>query len=55
MIAVKRREYKLSPETIDIVSGEFPQTLTVANVDKKDCIRLGLSLEEILERCLEYA
>ncbi len=52
MITAKRREYELSPETIDAVSEEFSQTLTEANVDKKDSIRLRLSLEEILERWL---
>lgn len=49
MIEAKRKEYKLSLEAIDDVSKEFSQTLTEAGVDKKDCIRLRLSLEEILE------
>ena len=52
MITAKRREFKLSLEAIDDVSEEFSQTLTEACVDKKDCIRLRLSLEEILERWL---
>lgn len=48
----KKKSWLLSAETIDILSQEFSESLMEAEVDRKDIIRLRLSLEEILESWL---
>ncbi len=48
MISNRSEKFKLSAETIDAVSEICVQTLSEAGADKKDIIRLRLSLEEIL-------
>ena len=49
MLSAKKRSYRLSAETVDLLSQEFSAALTEAEADRKDIIRLRLSLEEILE------
>ena len=49
----RSENYPLSPKTIDTVSGICVQALTEAGADKKDIIRVRLSLEEILGVWLE--
>ena len=49
----RSENYTLSPKTIDIVSEICVQALTEARADKKDIIRVRLSLEEILGVWLE--
>ena len=44
-----KKSYRLSAETVDLLSQEFSAALTEAGTDRKDIIRLRLSLEEILE------
>jgi len=49
MLTSKKKGYRLSPETVDLLSQEFADSLTEAEADRKDILRLRLSLEEILE------
>ena len=49
MLTSKKKGYRLSPETVDLLSQEFADSLAEAEADRKDIIRLRLSLEEILE------
>ena len=49
MLTLKKKGYRLSPETVDLLSQEFADSLTEAEADRKDILRLRLSLEEILE------
>ena len=49
----RSENYPLSPKTIDTVSEICVQALTEAGADKKDIIRVRLSLEEILGVWLE--
>ena len=49
MLSSKKKGYRLSAETVDHLSREFAASLTEAEADRKDIIRLRLSLEEILE------
>ena len=49
MVSSKKKSYRLSAETVDLLSQEFFESLTEAEVERKDIIRLRLSLEEILE------
>lgn len=51
MLTSKKKGYRLSPETVDLLSQEFADSLTEAEADRKDILRLRLSLEEILESC----
>ena len=44
----RSENYPLSAKTIDTVSGICVQALTEAGADRKDIIRVRLSLEEIL-------
>lgn len=50
----KKKSWLLSAETVDILSQEFSESLAEAEVDRKDIIRLRLSLEEILANWLSY-
>lgn len=52
MLTLKKKGYRLSPETVDLLSQEFADSLTEAEADRKDILRLRLSLEEILELSL---
>lgn len=52
MMTSKRKSWLLSAETVDIISQEFSESLTEAEAERKDIIRLRLSLEEILENWL---
>lgn len=52
MLIIKKKSYLMSPETVDILSQEFSESLSEAEVDRKDIIRLRISLEEILENWL---
>lgn len=47
-----KKTYLMSAETVDILSREFSEALTEAEVNRKDIIRLRISLEEILENWL---
>ncbi len=47
-IQQKKESYRLSPEIIDRISQKCSQVLQEAQADRKDAIRLRLSLEEIL-------
>ena len=49
VLTLKRKSFRLSPETVDLLSQELAASLTEAEVDRMDIIRLRLSLEEILE------
>ena len=49
MLSSKRKDYRLSAEAVDLLSQEFAASLTEAEVDRRDIIRLRLALEEILE------
>lgn len=49
MLTSKKKGYRLSPETVDLLSQEFADSLTEAEADRKDILRLRLSLEELLE------
>ena len=49
MLTLKKKGYRLSPETVDLLSQEFADSLAEAEADRKDILRLRLSLEEILE------
>lgn len=53
MISIRNEEFRLSAQTIDAVSEICVQTLSEAGADKKDIIRIRLSLEEILGVWLE--
>lgn len=53
MISSRNENFILSAKTIDVVSLICVQTLTEAGADKKDVIRIRLSLEEILGVWLE--
>ncbi|MGM9958510.1 MAG: dicarboxylate/amino acid:cation symporter [Erysipelotrichaceae bacterium] len=53
MIKSREEVFKLSTKTIDEVSTICVQTLEELNTDKKDIIRIRLSLEEILGNWLE--
>ena len=48
MISSRNEKFTLSAETIDSVSAICVETLEAAGADKKDIIRIRLSLEEIL-------
>ncbi|MCF0137972.1 MAG: dicarboxylate/amino acid:cation symporter, partial [Oscillospiraceae bacterium] len=52
MLTQKYKRYKFSPRTVDELSVACVEALTEANADKKDIIRVRLSLEEILESWL---
>ena len=52
-VNTRSENYTLSPKTIDIVSEICVQALTEARADKKDIIRVRLSLEEVLGVWLE--
>lgn len=49
MLSSKKKSFRLSPETVDLLSQELAASLTEAEADRKDILRLRLSLEEILE------
>lgn len=53
MISNRNEEFSLSAQTIDAVSAICAQALEEAGADKKDIIRIRLSLEEILGIWLE--
>ena len=53
MISNRSEEFNLSAQTIDLVSAICVQKLEEAGADKKDIIRIRLSLEEILGNWLE--
>ena len=53
MVSSRNENFRLTAQTIDAVSEICVQTLTEAEADKKDIIRLRLSLEEILGVWLE--
>ncbi len=53
MVSSRDENFRLTPMTIDAVSEICVQTLTEAGADKKDIIRIRLSLEEILGVWLE--
>ena len=48
MISNRNEKFTLSAQTIDSVSAICVETLEAAGADKKDIIRIRLSLEEIL-------
>lgn len=52
MITSKKKSYLMSAETVDILSQELSESLTEAEANRKDIIRLRISLEEILENWL---
>ena len=43
MLTSKKKGYRLSPETVDLLSQEFADSLTEAEADRKDILRLRLS------------
>ena len=53
MVSNRSEKFNLSEQTIDEVSAICVQTLSEAGSDKKDIIRIRLSLEEILGNWLE--
>jgi len=52
VITSKKKSYLMSAETVDILSQELSESLTEAEANRKDIIRLRISLEEILENWL---
>lgn len=54
MAEVEKKSYLLSAEGIDKISQEFSAALTEMEVDRKDVLRLRISLEEILESWLSF-
>ena len=48
MVSNRSKKFNLSEQTIDAASIICVQTLSEAGADKKDIIRIHLSLEEIL-------
>ena len=49
MLTLKKKGYRLSPETVDLLSQEFADSLTEAEAAREDILRLRHSFVEFFE------